>query len=134
LAKKLGASHYINSQTQDPAVELNKLGGAKVVLATVTNGQAMQATQAGLAVNGTLLTLGAADPFLVSPIQLLMKDNSVKGWYSGTSIDSEDTLSFSALTGIRSMNEVYRLDQVNEAFEQMISGKARFRVVMTMER
>jgi D-arabinose 1-dehydrogenase-like Zn-dependent alcohol dehydrogenase len=131
LAKKLGASHYIDSQAQDPAAELQKLGGAKVILATVTSGDAMQAVQGGLAAKGTLMLIGAAGPFQVSPVQLLGSCTSLKGWYSGTSIDSQDTLSFSALTGVRSMNEVYPLDRVNEAYDRMISGKARFRVVLT---
>jgi D-arabinose 1-dehydrogenase-like Zn-dependent alcohol dehydrogenase len=133
LARQLGASTYIDSLSQDPAAELAKLGGAKVVVATVTSGEAMSAVQGGLAVNGTMLLIGAADSMTVSPILLLMGNRSVKGWYSGTSIDSQDTLSFSQRTGVRSMNEIYRLDQVNEAYDRMMSGKARFRVVLAME-
>jgi len=132
LARKLGASVYIDSQAQDPAVELQKLGGAKVILATVTSGDAMSAVQGGLAVNGTLLVVGAADSLQVSPIMLLMGCRSVKGWYSGTSIDSEDTLAFSSRTGVRSMNETFPLERANEGYERMMSGKARFRVVLTM--
>ena len=132
LAKKLGAAMYIDSTTQDPAKELLNLGGAETILATVTNGEAMSAAQGGLAVNGTFMIIGAAESMQVSPLQLLMKCQSVKGWYSGTSIDSQDTLAFSARTGVRSMNETYPLERVEEAFERMMSGKARFRVVLTI--
>jgi len=132
LARKLGAHHYIDSQSQDPAAELQKLGGAKVILATVTNGDAMSAVQGGLGLNGTLLVLGAAQSIQISPLNLISGKRSVKGWYSGTAADSHDTLRFSALTGVRSMNEVYPLDKVAEAYDRMMSGKARFRVVLTM--
>jgi D-arabinose 1-dehydrogenase-like Zn-dependent alcohol dehydrogenase len=132
LALQLGARHYIDSKSQDVAAELKKLGGASIVLATVTNGDAMGATIGGLAPNGTLMILGAAEPFTVSPLQMLLSKLSVKGWYSGTSIDSQDTLRFSAFTGVRSMNEEYPMDKVAEAYERMISGKARFRVVLRM--
>lgn len=131
LARKLGAHHYIDSQAEDPAAELQKLGGAKVILATVTNGDAMSAVQGGLGLNGTLMVIGAAQALQVSPLVLLSGRRSVKGWYSGTAIDSQDTLRFSVLTGVRSMNEVYPLDRVAEAYERMMSGKARFRVVLT---
>ncbi len=130
LARKLGASVYIDSQAQDPAAELQELGGAKVVLATATSGEAMSAVQGGLAVNGTLLIVGAAESMQVSPLSLLMGCRSVKGWYSGTSIDSEDTLGFSLRNGVRSMNETYPLERVTEAYDRMMSGKARFRVVL----
>src|SRR5438552_5025571 len=132
LARKLGASIYIDSQAQNPAAELLKLGGAKVVLATATSGEAMSAVQGGVAVNGTLLVVGAAESMQVSPLSLLMGCRSVKGWYSGTSIDSQDTLAFSARTGVRSMNETYPLERVSEAYDRMMSGKARFRVVLTI--
>jgi len=132
LARKLGAAVYIDSQAQDPAAELQKLGGAKAILATVTSGEAMSAVQGGLAVNGTLLVIGAAESLQVSPLLLLMGCRSVKGWYSGTSIDSEDTLTFSARTGIRPMNETYPLERAAEAYDRMMSGKARFRVVLTI--
>jgi D-arabinose 1-dehydrogenase-like Zn-dependent alcohol dehydrogenase len=132
LARRLGASVYIDSQAQDPAAELVKLGGARVILATVTSGEAMGAVQGGLAVNGTLLVVGAAESLQVSPILLLMGCRSVKGWYSGTSIDSQDTLAFSVRTGVRPMNEIYPLDKVSEAYDHMMSGKARFRVVLTI--
>jgi len=131
LAKKLGAQNYIDSQSQDPAAELQKLGGAKVILATVTNAQAMSAVAGGLGTRGTLMVIGAAGPIEISPLLLIVGCRSVKGWYSGTSIDSQDTLEFSVQAGVRSMNEVYRLEQVEEAYERMISGKARFRVVLT---
>jgi D-arabinose 1-dehydrogenase-like Zn-dependent alcohol dehydrogenase len=132
LARRLGASVYIDSQAQDPAAELQKLGGARVILATATSGEAMSAVQGGVAVNGTLLIVGAAESMQVSPLSLLMGNRSVKGWYSGTSIDSQDTLAFSARTGVRSMNETFPLERVSEAYERMMSGKARFRVVLTM--
>lgn len=132
LARRLGASLYIDSQAQDPAAELRKLGGAQVILATATSGEAMSAVQDGLAVNGSLLVVGAAESLQVSPMALLMGCRSVKGWYSGTSIDSQDTLAFSVQTGVRPMNETYPLDRVAEAYDHMMSGKARFRVVMTI--
>ena len=130
LARQLGASTYIDSQATDPAVELLKLGGARVILATATSGEAMSAVQGGLAVNGTLMIVGAADSIQVSPISLLMGCRAVKGWYSGTSIDSQDTLAFSVRAGVRPMNEIYPLDRVSEAYDHMMSGKARFRVVL----
>jgi D-arabinose 1-dehydrogenase-like Zn-dependent alcohol dehydrogenase len=131
LARKLGAWRYIDSQASDPAAELAKLGGAKVILATVTASEAMQAVVGGLAVNGTMLVIGAVPTLEVSPLFLLNGCRSVKGWYSGTSIDSQDTLAFSVLTGVRSMNEIYPLERAGEAFDRMASGKARFRVVLT---
>src|SRR5437588_455287 len=133
FAKELGAQHYIDSQASDPAAELNKLGGAKVVIATVTHGPAMAAVLGGLAPNGVLVVIGAAGPLSVDPILLISGCSSVKGWYSGTSIDSQDTLNFSALAGVQSMNEIFPLERVTEAYERMMSGKARFRVVLSME-
>jgi D-arabinose 1-dehydrogenase-like Zn-dependent alcohol dehydrogenase len=132
LARKLGASTYIDSQAQDPAAELQKLGGAKAILATATSGEAMASVQGGLAVNGTMLLIGAAPSMQISPIFLLSGSRSIKGWYSGTAIDSEDTLTFSARTGVRSMNETFPLERVTEAYDRMLSGKARFRVVLTI--
>jgi D-arabinose 1-dehydrogenase-like Zn-dependent alcohol dehydrogenase len=132
LARQLGAWHYIDSKASDPAAELAKMGGAKVILATVTDGDAMAATLGGLGVNGTLMVLGAAGPISISPLLLITGKRKVNGWYSGVSIDSQDTLSFSVLTGVRSMNEVFPLDRVREAYEHMISGKVRFRAVLTM--
>jgi D-arabinose 1-dehydrogenase-like Zn-dependent alcohol dehydrogenase len=133
LARELGASHYIDSQAQDPASELQKLGGAKAILATVTVGDAMSATLGGLANNGTLMVIGAAQSMQVSPLILIGGRRSVKGWYSGTAIDSQDTLDFSVLTGVRSRNEIYPLAKVAEAYDRMMSGKARFRVVLKMD-
>ncbi len=131
LARQLGAAHYIDSQSADPAAELTKLGGASVVLATVTHGPAMSATIGGLAPRGRLLVLGAAGPMEVSPLLLLSARRAVEGWYSGTSIDSQDTLGFSVQSGVRSMNEVYPLERAAEGYDRMMSGKARFRVVLT---
>jgi D-arabinose 1-dehydrogenase-like Zn-dependent alcohol dehydrogenase len=132
LARKLGADHYIDSKAQDPAAELQKLGGARVVLATVTSGSAMAAVLAGLGINGKLIVLGAPfDPLQVPAFLLISARRSIAGWPAGTSIESQDTLSFSALTGVRSMNEVFPLDRVAEAYDLMMSGKARFRAVLT---
>jgi len=133
LARQLGAWHYIDSQSQDPAGELQKLGGAKVILATVTNGDAMRAAMGGLAAKGTFMILGAAGAFPVDPLFLLLGSRDVKGWYSGTSIDSQDTLSFSVLTGVRSMNETYPLERAAEGYDRMMGGKARFRVVLNIQ-
>ena len=130
FAKKLGAHHYIDSQASDPAAELNKLGGARVVIATVTHAGAMTAVLGGLAPNGVLMVIGAAGPLSVDPILLIVGNRSVKGWYSGTSIDSQDTLNFSASSGVHSMNEVFPLERAAEAYDRMMSGKARFRVVL----
>jgi D-arabinose 1-dehydrogenase-like Zn-dependent alcohol dehydrogenase len=134
LARQLGATHYIDSQASDPAEELTRLGGAKVVLATVTNGPAMSATLGGLAPRGRLMVLGAAgEAVAAQPLTLIMGRRAVEGWYSGTSIDAEETLAFSAQAGVRSMNEAYPLEKAAEAYERTMSGKARFRVVLTME-
>jgi hypothetical protein len=133
LARKLGAQHYIDSQAQDAAAELIKLGGARVILATATSSKAMSAVLSGLGVNGKLMVIGAAaEPLEVPPLLLIMGRRAIVGWPSGTSIDSQDTLSFSALTGVRAMNEVFPLERVTEAYELMMSGKARFRVVLRL--
>jgi D-arabinose 1-dehydrogenase-like Zn-dependent alcohol dehydrogenase len=132
LAKKLGASHYIDSGVQDPSAELLKLGGAKVILATVTSADAMKAVIGGLTPTGTLMIVGAVPSLEVPALQLLLKSQQVKGWYSGTSLDSQETLAFSVLSGVRSMNESYPLDSVNEAYDRMTQGKARFRAVLTI--
>jgi D-arabinose 1-dehydrogenase-like Zn-dependent alcohol dehydrogenase len=132
LARELGAAVYIDSQAQDAAAELLKLGGARVILATVTNAEAMSAVQGGLGVGGTFIVVGAVGGMQVSGMQLLMGRQALQGWYSGTAIDSEDTLAFSARTGVRSMNETYPFERVAEAYERMISGKARFRVVLAI--
>jgi len=132
LAGKLGALYYIDSQAQDVVTELEKLGGARVIAATVTSGKAMSAALGGLSVNGQLIVLGAAEePLEVNAIQLIMARRSIAGWPSGTSFDSQDTLSFSVLTGVRPMTEVFPLERASEAYERMLSGKARFRVVLT---
>jgi D-arabinose 1-dehydrogenase-like Zn-dependent alcohol dehydrogenase len=132
LAAKLGAGHYIDSRAQDVVAELVKLGGARVIVATVTSGKAMGAVLGGLGVNGKLIVLGVADdPFEVNAIQLIMGRRSIVGWPSGTSIDSQDALAFSVLTGVRAMTEVFPLERAAEAYEHMMSGKARFRTVLT---
>ncbi len=132
LARKLGAWHYIDSQEQDVVAELVKLGGARVIAATVTSGKAMGAVLGGLGINGKLIVLGAANDLLeVNAIQLIMGRRSIAGWPSGTSIDSQDALSFCMLTGVRAMTEVFPLERAAEAYEHMMSGKARFRVVLT---
>ena len=130
LARSLGAHEYIDTTEADPAAALQALGGARAILATVTNAQAMQAIAAGLGVNGTMLVIGAAGALSVDSLELLRKRAAVKGWYSGTSVDSEDTLLFSQRNKIASMNEVYPLEQAQAAYERMLSGKARFRVVL----
>jgi D-arabinose 1-dehydrogenase-like Zn-dependent alcohol dehydrogenase len=132
LARRLGAAHYIDNGSQDPAAELQKLGGAKVILATVTSADAMKAVMPGLAPTGTLMIVGAVPSLEVPALQMLLKSQQVKGWYSGTSLDSQETLAFSVQSGVRSMNESYPLEQVNEAYERMEKGKARFRAVLTM--
>ena len=133
LARQLGAHHYIDSRAEDPAAALQKFGGAKVILATATSGPAMDAVQGGLAVRGTLLIVGVPESLNIAPQLLIFGSRSITGWYSGTSIDSQQTLAFSALTGVRSMNEVYPLARAAEAYDRMMSGEARFRVVLTME-
>jgi len=132
FAAQLGAHHYIDSQSQDPAAELIRLGGAKVILATATSAAAMQACMGGLGPRGTFLVLGAVPKLEVPPFQLIGGNQSVRGWYSGTAIDSQDTLEFSVLTGVRSLNEVYPWTRVGEAYERMMSGRSRFRVVLKM--
>jgi D-arabinose 1-dehydrogenase-like Zn-dependent alcohol dehydrogenase len=133
LAEQLGAARYIDSRAEDPAAALQHVGGAAVILATVTAGDAMSAVVGGLSVNGTLMVIGAAPSMEVSPMTLLMGRRAVKGWYSGTAIDSQDTVAFSARTGVRSMNEIVPFARVAEGYERMMSGKARFRVVLTMD-
>jgi len=131
LARKLGAGHYIDSDSQNVVQELTKLGGAKVVLGTATSGKAMAAVIDGLGVDGKLIVLGASfDPLEVSALSLIGLRRSIQGWPSGTSKDSEDTLRFSRLTGVRPMIEVYPLDRAPEAYERMMSGEAKFRVVL----
>ncbi len=132
LARKLGAHHYIDSQTQDPAVELTRLGGARLILSTVTSGKAVNAVLGGLGLNGKLLLLGAADEPLQVPVPLLIGGRrSVQGWPSGSSIDSQDTLGFAAINQVRPMTEIFPLERAPQAYERMMSGQARFRVVLT---
>ena len=132
LARSLGADRYVDSTVEDPAKALAAMGGARVVLATVTDGAAMSAMIGALGIEGSLLVLGAPhEPMTVPAFPLIGGRRSVTGCYSGVSIDSEDTLAFSARTGVRSMNEVMPLEKVSEAYDRMMSGKARFRVVLT---
>ena len=132
LARQLGAHHYIDTSRQDPADVLSAMGGARVVLATATNSAAMNAVVGGLSVDGRLIVLGVdAQPLSISPLALIGPRRSVQGWPSGTPVESEDTLTFSALTGVRAMVETYPLSRAPEAFSRMLSGAARFRVVIT---
>ena len=133
LARKLGAHEYIDTSQGDPAAALQKLGGAYIALTTAPDSKSMAALVDGLGPGGKLLVVGAAmEPLNVTPLQLIMARRDVQGWPSGTAKDSEETLRFSALSGVRPMIERYPLEKVAEAYEQMISGKARFRVVLTM--
>jgi D-arabinose 1-dehydrogenase-like Zn-dependent alcohol dehydrogenase len=133
LAKKLGAHVYIDSAATDPAVELQKLGGARVILATAPSGKAMSALVNGLGANGRLMVVGAAfEPIEVTPVQLILGKRSLQGWVAGIPTDSEDTLRFAELTGVRPMIEKYPLEKAAEAYARMMSGKAQFRVVLTM--
>jgi alcohol dehydrogenase len=130
LARSLGASDYIDSDTQDPAQTLLSMGGAKAIIATVTNAPAMQAIADGLGVNGTMMVIGAVGALTVNSLELLRKRAAVRGWYSGTAADSEDTLLFCQQHNVSSMNEVYPLEQAQAAYDRMMSGNARFRVVL----
>ena len=133
LAKKLGASVYIDSKTTNAAEELQKLGGARVILATAPNSKAMSELIDGLGPNGKLMVIGAAfEPIEVTPIQLISGSRTIQGWASGTPTDSEDTLRFAELTGVRPMIETYPLEKAGEAYARMMSGDAQFRVVLTM--
>lgn len=132
LARQLGARHYVDTTSQNPAEELTKLGGARVILATVTNAKAMSAVVAGLGIDGKLIVIGAApEPLEVPALLLLGGRRTITGWPSGTAIDSEDTMNFSVQAGVRSMNEVFPLERAADAYARMMSGKARFRVVLT---
>jgi D-arabinose 1-dehydrogenase-like Zn-dependent alcohol dehydrogenase len=130
LARSLGAHEYIDSVRTDAAAALRALGGARAILATVTDPVAMQSIAGGLGPNGTLLVISAVGSFAVDSLDLLIKRAAVRGWYSGTSADSEDTLRFSELHNVTSRNEIYPLEQAQAAYERMMSGKARFRVVL----
>src|ERR687887_2686960 len=132
LMKNLGARQYIDNRSENAVEELNKLGGAKVILATVPSGKAMTDILSGLAVNGKLVVIGASDePIQVPPSLMILGRRLLIGWPAGTSIDSQDTLSFSVLSGIRSMNEDFPLERAAEAYDHMMSGKARYRCVLT---
>jgi alcohol dehydrogenase len=133
LARHLGATDYIDSAAEDPAEALQAMGGAKAILATVTDGKAMQAIAGGLDANGVLMVIGAAGLLTVDSLFLIQKSAAVKGWYSGIARDSEDTLNFSKRNKVASMNEVFPLERAPEAYERMTSGKARFRVVLKMD-
>jgi len=132
LAKELGAQHYIDSAATDPAAELQKLGGARIILATATSAQAMAATIGGLSLDGRLIVLGADfTPMQLNAVSFIGKRSGLYGWPSGSSIDSEDTMRFSAMTGVRPMIETFPLEKAQEAYDRMMSNKARFRVVIT---
>jgi D-arabinose 1-dehydrogenase-like Zn-dependent alcohol dehydrogenase len=133
LAKKLGASVYIDSKATDAAEALQQMGGARVILATAPSSKAMSALVDGLGPNGKLLVIGAAfDAIEVTPVQLITGSRSIQGWSSGTPADSEDTVHFAELTGVRPLIETYPLERAAEAYARMLSGKAEFRVVLTM--
>lgn len=133
LAQKLGASVYIDSTGTNAAAELQKLGGARVILATAPSAKAMSSLVDGLGANGRMMVVGAStDPIEVTPVQLIFGNRSIQGWASGLPTDSEDTLRFAELTGVRPMIETYPLAKAREAYARMMSGKAQFRVVLTM--
>jgi len=133
LAKKLGANLYIDSQATNAAEELQKLGGARVIVATAPSSKAMSALIDGLGPNGKLIVVGASfDPIEVMPAQLIFGSKTIQGWAAGTPAASEDTLNFAELTGVRPMIETYPLERAGEAYARMMSGKAQFRVVLTM--
>jgi len=133
LAKKLGANVYIDSRATNAAEELQKLGGAQVILATAPNSKAMSELIDGLGANGKLMIIGATfEPMEVAPMQLITGTRSIQGWASGIPTDSEDTLRFAVLTGVRPMIETYPLEKAAEAYDRMLSGDAQFRVVLTM--
>ena len=133
LAKKLGASVYIDSKATNAGQELQKLGGASVILATAPNAKSMTELIGGLGVNGKMIVVGASfEPIEVSSIQLIMGKKAIQGWASGIPTDSEDTLRFAELTGVRAMIEKFPLEKANEAYARMNSGQAQFRVVLTM--
>jgi D-arabinose 1-dehydrogenase-like Zn-dependent alcohol dehydrogenase len=133
LAKKLGAHVYIDSSATNAAAELQKLGGARVILATAPSGKAMSALIDGLGTNGTMVVIGATpEPIEVSPFQLILGKKRIQGWAAGIPTDSEDTLRFAEMTGVRPMIEKYPLARAGEAYARMLSGKAEFRVVLTM--
>jgi D-arabinose 1-dehydrogenase-like Zn-dependent alcohol dehydrogenase len=132
LANQLGAHIYIDTTASDPAAELQKLGGAKIILSTVTAAAAIESVAGGLKESGKLIIVGIPErPLQINAIPLVLGERSIAGWPSGTGMDSEDTLNFSALTGIRPQTEVFPLEKAAEGYERMMSGKARFRAVLT---
>jgi len=133
LAKKLGASFYIDSRAERAAEVLQREGGAQVILATAPSAKAMSELIDGLGTNGRLMVVGAtSEPIEVTPVQLIMGGRTIQGWASGTPADSEDTLRFAELSGVRPMIETYPLEKAAQAYARMMSGKAEFRVVLTM--
>jgi propanol-preferring alcohol dehydrogenase len=134
LAKQLGAHIYIDTTSQDPAKELQKIGGANIILSTITSAKALEWVIDGLAPGGKFIVVGAPEdgPIVINPFPLLLGRRTVAGWPSGTGMDSEDTLKFSVLTGVKPMIESYPLEKAEEAYQRMMSGKARFRVVLTI--
>jgi len=133
LAKRLGASTYIDSKAVNAAEALQKLGGAQIILATAPSSKAMSELFNGLGPNGKLIVIGlTSDPLEVTPAQLVDGSRNIQGWASGTAADEEDTLTFAELTGVRPMIEAYPLEKAGEAYARMMSGKAEFRVVLTM--
>ena len=133
LAKKLGAHAYIDTSVGSPAEALQKMGGAHAILATAPDSKSISAVFDGLGPRGSLIVVGAdMQPLTVTPLQLIGGSKVIHGWASGTARDSQDTLEFSTLSGVRPMIERYPLEKAAEAYNQMISGRARFRVVLTM--
>jgi D-arabinose 1-dehydrogenase-like Zn-dependent alcohol dehydrogenase len=132
-ARTLGAHEYIDTSAGAPAEAIQKLGGARVILATAPDAKSISALIDGLAPGGKLIIVGAApEPLSINPLQIILARRSIQGWPSGTAKDSEDTLQFSALTGVRPMIERFPLGKAADAYDQMISGRARFRVVLTV--
>ncbi len=134
LAFKLGAHDYIDATDGDPAEKLRALGGAKAIIATVVNAQAMEEIAPGIGPRGVMVVIGAVDSFAVQPLDLIQKNGTVRGWYSGIAPESQECLEFSALTDVASMNEVYPLADAQSAYDRMLSGDARFRVVLDCTR
>ena len=133
MARKLGAHYYIDTAASDPGKELQAMGGARVILATAPDAKSMAGLVGGLGPSGKLLMVGApSEPLTLAALPLIFGRRSLQGWPSGTAKDSEDTLNFSVLTGVRAMIEAYPLERAAEAYERMIQGRARFRVVLTM--
>jgi D-arabinose 1-dehydrogenase-like Zn-dependent alcohol dehydrogenase len=132
LARQLGARHYIDSTAADPAAELQRLGGARIILATATSAQSIAASIGGLSLDGRVVVLGGDyTPVPLSTAALIAKRTGLYGWPSGSSVDSEDTMKFAEMTGVRPMTEAFPLEKAQEAYDRMMSNKARFRVVLT---